>query len=112
MFYASCYGIPEQYEVLYALPGRKTSETKRVTPATIEAVRNSVFAHFSNPPLKLELMEEQSTALMTVETFIYYDKVDYFRNFMDSSFLLIRKKESKTSFLTCAGIAEEILSAQ
>jgi hypothetical protein len=54
MFYASCYGIPEQYEVLYALPGRKTSETKRVTPATIEAVRNSVFAHFSSPPLKLE----------------------------------------------------------
>ena len=103
MFYASCYGIPEQYEVLYALPGRKTSETKRVTPATIEAVRNSVFAHFSSPPLKLELMEEQSTALMTVETFIYYDKVDYFRNFMDSSFLLIREKGIKNLILDLRG---------
>ncbi len=49
---------------------------------------------------------------MTVETFIYYDKVDYFRNFMDSSFLLIREKGIKNLILDLRGKVEEIPFAQ
>jgi hypothetical protein len=93
MFYASYFGFPEKYVIKYALPGRKTSETRTITPTTIGSVREFVFAHFNSPPLKLEIIEEKNTAVMTVETFIYYDKVDYFRSFMDSSFHLIKEKK-------------------
>jgi len=48
-------------------------------------------------------MEEKSTAVMTVETFIYYDKVDYFRHFMDSSFLLIKERGIKNLVLDLRG---------
>jgi len=103
MFYASYFGFPDKYVVTYALPGRKTSATATLTPATIDAVRSIVFAHFSGPPLRLEIMEEKSTAVMTVETFIYYDKVDYFRHFMDSSFLVIKDKGIKNLILDLRG---------
>lgn len=103
MFYASYFGFPDKYMVTYALPGRKTSATATVTPAAIDAVRKVVFAHFSGPPLRLDIMEEKSTAVMTVETFIYYDKVDYFRHFMDSSFLAIKEKGIKNLILDLRG---------
>ncbi len=103
MFYASYFGFPQKYVIKYALPGRKTSETKTITPATIESVRKVVFAHFGSPPLRLEIIEGKNTALMTVETFIYYDKVDYFRHFMDSSFLLIKEKGIENLILDLRG---------
>jgi len=103
MFYASYFGFPDKYVVTYALPGRKTSATATLTPAAIDAVRSAVFAHFSGPPLRLEIMEDRSAAVMTVETFIYYDKVDYFRHFMDSSFLVIKDKGIKNLILDLRG---------
>jgi hypothetical protein len=103
MFFASSFGFPEKYMVKYALPGRKTSEIKILTPSNIEAVRNVVFAHFNSPPLKLKIMEKKSTAILTIETFIYYDKVDYFRHFMDSSFHLIKKKNIRNLILDLRG---------
>ncbi len=103
MFYASYFGFPDKYVVTYALPGRKTSATATLTPATIDAVRKVVFAHFSGPPLRLDIMEEKSTAVMTLETFIYYDKVDYFRHFMDSSFLVIKEKGIRNLILDLRG---------
>ncbi len=103
MFYASYFGFPERYVVRYALPGRKTSAMATLTPATIGSVREVVFAGFSSPPLRLDILDEQSTAVMTVETFIYYDKVDYFRHFMDSSFLLIKEKGIKNLILDLRG---------
>jgi len=103
MFYASYFGFPDRYVVTYALPGRKTSATATLTPAAIDAVRKVVFAHFSGPPLRLDIMEEKSTAVMTLETFIYYDKVDYFRHFMDSSFLVIKEKGIRNLILDLRG---------
>lgn len=103
MFYASYFGFPGRYVVTYALPGRKTSATATLAPAAIDAVRKVVFAHFSSPPLRLEIKEDKSTAVMTVETFIYYDKVDYFRHFMDSSFLVIKEKGIKNLILDLRG---------
>ena len=103
MFYASYFGFPEEYVVTYALPGRKTSETVTVTPATLESVRAFVFSHFNNPPLRFEILEEKNTALMTIETFIYYDRVDYFRSFMDSTFHLIKEKNIDNLILDLRG---------
>lgn len=91
MFYASIYGLPDQYEIKFLPPGQINPENKILTPADHESVRKVVFFHFSSPPLGFEILKERNTAIMTVNTFIYYDKVDYFQNFMDSCFHLIRK---------------------
>lgn len=103
MFYASYFGFPEEYIVMYALPGRKTSRTVTARPATLESVRSFVFSHFNNPPLRFEILEDQNTALMTIETFIYYDRVDYFRSFMDSTFHLIKEKKIDNLILDLRG---------
>jgi len=103
MFYASYFGFPDEYIITYALPGRKTSATVTVRPATLESVRAFVFSHFNSPPLKFEILEDKNTALMTIETFIYYDRVDYFRNFMDSTFHLIKEKKIDNLILDLRG---------
>jgi hypothetical protein len=103
MFYTSNYGLSDRYELKYNPPGSRISKFRTLSPATIDSVRKVVFAHFNHPPLKFEVDEEDNTALMTVPTFIYYDRVDYFRNFMDSCFLLIEEKEIKNLILDLRG---------
>ena len=101
--YASRYGFPEKYYVTYALPGRKTRVTTKLKPASNQSVRAVVFKNFSHPPLTLELPENRNTAVMTIPTFIYYDRVDYFKNFLDSSFSLIREKKIQNLILDLRG---------
>jgi hypothetical protein len=103
MFYASYFGFPEEYIIMYALPGRKTSKTVTVSPASLESVRAFVFSHFNDPPLRFEILEEKNAALITIETFIYYDRVDYFRSFMDSAFHLIKGKKIDNLILDLRG---------
>ena len=74
---------PDKYEVTYALPGKKTRVNADLKPTDIGSVRNVVFANFNHPPLGLEFLEDQSTAVITVKTFSYYDRVDFFRDFLD-----------------------------
>ncbi len=92
MFYASVYGLPDQYTVSYIPPGHTSPERKVLSPADDESVRKVVFAHFNHPLPRFEILEEKNTALMTVPTFIYYDRVEDFRHLMDSCFHLIRTR--------------------
>lgn len=99
MFYASVFGFPDKYEIIYFLPGKKTRVTADLYPTDIGSVRNVIFANFNHPPLGLEFLEDQSTAVMTIKTFSYYDRVDYFRDFMDDAFLTIKNKGIKNLIL-------------
>jgi hypothetical protein len=92
MFYASAYGLPEQYVVSYIPPGHNNPQRKVLTPADHESVRKVVFAHFNHPLPRFEILEEMNAALLTVPTFIYYDRAEDFRNLMDSCFHLIRTR--------------------
>jgi len=103
MIYARRSGFPEKYTVTYALPGRKTRESQLLIPADIQSVRKIVFTNFQHPNLSLELFEEIGTAIMTVKTFGYYDRVDYFRHFMDSSFQEIKEKKMSNLVLDLRG---------
>ncbi len=103
MFYASVFGFPEKYTVTYSLPGRKTRVTADLHPADIKSVRKVIFAHFNHPPLTIDFIEDRKTAVMTVKTFIYYDRVDYFRDFMDRSFLEIKEKGIENLILDLRG---------
>ncbi len=102
-YYASRYGFPEKYTITYALPGRKTRVTEEIEPATDQAVRTIVYKNFRHPPLTLEIQEDKSTAVMTIPTFIYYDRVDYFKNFLDSSFSVILAKKIQNLILDLRG---------
>jgi len=103
LLYASAFGLPDQYEIKYLLPGIIKPEIKTLTPTSHESVRNVVFPNFNHPTLGFEVVNEKNAAIMTVPTFIYYDKVDYFRNFMDSCFNLIKKKGINNLILDVRG---------
>ena len=103
MFYASLYGFPQEYTVTYTSLGPERRATARVRPADIGLVRSVVFANFRHPPLALEFLDSSSTAIMTVKTFVYYDRVEYFRNFMDSCFALIRERRTENLILDLRG---------
>ncbi|KPK81598.1 MAG: hypothetical protein AMS27_15370, partial [Bacteroides sp. SM23_62_1] len=103
MIYARRYGFPEKYRLTYALPGQKTRTTIELSPANIQSVRADVFKNFNHPPLKLEILEQKNTAIMKIPSFIFYDRVDYFKHFLDSSFTLIREKEIGNLLLDLRG---------
>lgn len=103
MFYASVFGFPEKYTVTYSLPGKKTRVTADLHPADIKSVRSVIFAHFNHPPLTIDFIEDRKTAVMTVKTFIYYDRVEYFRDFMDRSFREIKEKNIENLILDLRG---------
>jgi len=96
MLYARMYGFEYVYKVTYALPGRKTSVTSELKPANIDAVRADVFP---KPQLKMGIIEEKSTAILTINSFGYYEQVDMFRGFIDSCFTQIRNLEIKNLIL-------------
>jgi hypothetical protein len=103
MFYASMFGFPETYKVTYALPGRKTRITADLRPAAIQAVRKVAFANFHHPPLTMHFLGSGSTAVLTVRTFVYYDRVEYFRSFMDSSFAVLKDRATENLVLDLRG---------
>ncbi len=103
MAYARHYGFPQKYTVTYSLPGRKTRETKELIPADISRVRKIVFKNFNYPPLSLRIIEDKNTAVIRIPSFIFYDRVEYFTNFLDSSFSLIHNKKIKNLILDLRG---------
>jgi hypothetical protein len=103
MAYARIYGFSDKYEITFALPGRKTKETVQLTPADLSSVRAVVFKSFSYPPLTIDLLEEKKTAVIKISSFIYYDRVDYFKAFLDSAFLEIKDKQIENLILDLRG---------
>ncbi len=103
LIYARRFGYPEKFIVDYALPGRKTREVKDVKSANIQDVRSVVFANFDHPELELEIIEEKNIAIMTIKTFIYYDRVPMFKEFLEKSFKEISDKEIQNLILDLRG---------
>jgi len=103
LIYARRFGYPEKYIVTYALPKRKTSETLELIPTTNQLVRKAVFSNFKHPPLTLELIENKNTAILTIPTYIYYDRVDYFIGFVDSCFTVFKENNIENLILDLRG---------
>jgi hypothetical protein len=99
MIYARRFGFPEKFTVTYALPGRKTRATAELQPANIRAVRAVIFQNFNHPELEFEVIEEKSTAIMTIQTFIYYDRVPMFKAFLNNCFKEIHEKKIENLIL-------------
>ena len=103
VLYASFFGFPASYTVTYKPPGGETRIQKVLTPADIGSVRKAIFSRHNHPPLTLEFVQDGNTAIMTVKTFIYYDRVEYFKHFMDSSFQRIRETGTENLILDLRG---------
>jgi len=103
LIYARRFGFPNEYIIKYALPKRKTSETTELIPATDQSVRAVVFSHFNHPELKFEILDTKNTAVLTIPTFIYYDRVPYFRGYLDSCFTLIKEENIEYLILDLRG---------
>ena len=103
MIYTRRFGFPKEYRVVYSIPESNTSNVQTLLPAANEEVRSAVFKNFRNPELKFTVLEGKNTALMRIETFIYYDRVPYFTNFIDSSFNVIHEKKINNLILDLRG---------
>lgn len=90
LLYARRFGFPENFAITYRAPLAVQVDKIELAPTNLEAVRAVVFANFRHPPLELELLPDLSTAIMTIPSFIYYDRVPYFTAFLDSSFSVMK----------------------
>ena len=86
MYYTRLYGFPSEWRISYTLPGNKKPDTVNLLPATNAAARAVVFKNFNNPELSLKRDPGKKIAILTIDSFIYYDRQEYFRNFLDSCF--------------------------
>ncbi len=103
MIYARRFGFPETFRTSYIPPGEERGITDDLKPAGIQAVRAVVFANHHHPELEFELHEDKNTAVMTIKTFIYYDRVPMFKEYLERSFREIREKEIKNLILDIRG---------
>jgi len=99
MIFARRFGFPKDYTIQYVLPGHEEVEEVTLYPANNQSVREVVFGTHNDPELSLQLLEDKGVAIMTINTFIYYDRVTYFKNFLDSCFSLIDDKNIKNLIL-------------
>jgi len=100
MIFARRFGLYENFVVTYSLPGEEATEVTSLPPATRESVREVVF---HRPELSFEILDDRSTAILTIPSFIYYDRVPYFTGYIDSCFAVIHEKSIKNLILDLRG---------
>jgi len=98
--YALAYGCPEAFRVKYLGPGGEQGVEVMLQAASKAQVDQAKPVHNE---LSLKEMEDGKTALLTINTFIYYDQVDMFRSFMDSVFQVIDRKQISKLVLDLRG---------
>ncbi len=103
MIYARRFGFHEAYRVVYTRPCCTTPDILLLSPASNESVRAVVFKNFNAPDLRMAILNEKNTTVIRVETFIYYDRAAYFRNFIDSCFNVIDDRKIGTIIGTPSG---------
>lgn len=101
--YGSIYGFPEEYFIAYLLPGQKIKSTAKLIPANEESVRKIVYKNFNHPSLTLKFLEQKNLAILKIPTFSYYDRVEYFTSFIDSSFQEIKNRNITNLILDLRG---------
>ncbi|MFC2084678.1 S41 family peptidase [Bacteroidota bacterium] len=102
LIYARRFGFKDKFQIKYTQPDKKVSEIKELSPTSNSAVRSIVFSNFNHPPLQMEIVD-RNTAVIKIPTFIYYDRVSYFTNFIDSCFAVINGKGVNNLILDLRG---------
>lgn len=97
--YGLSYGYPDKFRIEYIPCGQKEVFQASVDPVSREIIRNTPQR---GEELSLKFVGND-TALLTINSFIYYDKVEMFRAFIDSSFAQISATGSKNLILDLRG---------
>jgi hypothetical protein len=100
MLLARMYGFKESYQVIYSLPGTENRTLVRLEPARIDDVRKEVF---KDQILKMDILNEYKAAIITISSFSYYDRVEFFKGFLDSCFTQIHDKHINNLILDLRG---------
>lgn len=88
--YALTRGFPETFRVEYRAPGRTEPARAGVPPITQQRLTEGLSRQVTALPLELELLAGGSVARMTIRSFGFYDEVDTFKSFVDSSLAKVR----------------------
>ncbi len=98
--YALYYGFPDTFHMEFIAPGTVEIRRAELIPATIDAVHSGQAV---DPELSLKLLANNTVALLTINTFGYYDRVQYFRNFIDSTFEVIQRNSIQNLIMDLRG---------
>jgi hypothetical protein len=102
MIYARRFGFKNKFLIKYHKPGETNSKLVELNPASVSSVRSIIFSNFNHPALTMDIVENK-VAIMKMPTFIYYDRVSYFINFIDSCFTVIKNKKINNLILDLRG---------
>lgn len=98
--YALYYGYPENFIVEFIPPGSLKVKETELQPVDLSAIN----AHpVRGNKLSLRLLENHNAALLTINTFIYYDQLEKFKSFIDSSFRVIKNEKIKNLIIDLRG---------
>ena len=102
LIYARRFGFKDSFTIKVTYPGEMTTKYLILPPTSVSIVRKYVFKNFKHPLLQMEILNK-NTAVLIIPTFIYYDRVTYFTNYIDSCFAVIRNKNIKNLILDLRG---------
>jgi len=87
--YAMAYGFADHFSIQYLPPGQT-----QIEEGTVEPLDKAMIDRGMVHPNELSMNEINGgkTALLTINTFAYYDRVGMFRSFIDSVFQVIDSK--------------------
>lgn len=89
--YALTRGFPQTYEVTYRPPGETKSASARVAAVTMQCILDGLSRRLAVDPLDIDILAGGGVARMTIRSFSFYDQLDYFKAFVDSSMALVRE---------------------
>jgi C-terminal processing protease CtpA/Prc len=98
--YALYFGYPERFHVTYIAPGKADPEQAELLPVPIGTVNLNTQ---KGRELSFRIIDSRNTALLTINTFAYYDKRDMWRSFIDSAFTEIRENGIKNLIMDLRG---------
>lgn len=84
--YALQYGYPQKFEVQYIQHEQTEPQKIELQPVSESAI-NSVPLRGND--LTIDIIKDKSTAVLTINSFIYYNELEMFKSFIDSAFYKI-----------------------
>jgi hypothetical protein len=98
--FALQFGFPDKFEVQFIPPGTNQIKKEVLKPVNVNVIN---LYQLRGSLLEIDLREDISTAVLTINTFIYYDQLEMFKSFIDSAFNEIQGKNIKNLVIDLRG---------
>jgi hypothetical protein len=98
--YALHFGFPNKFNVQFTGPDKQHKQTRILDPVDIGKINSEPLR---GDLLGFEIVERINTAILTINNFIYYDRLDMFKSFIDSTFAEIQRKNIENLVIDLRG---------